>query len=189
MKNLKSRLNNPSGFTLLELMIAMVVLAFGLMGVSGMILQSVKGNAFGNQMTQASALVQDKIEELRNQAYTDLFKTCSTGGYPVVCTAAPIGMADSAGPNDGGTGGDAYTGGGGDGLWTYQYASPPAANPLPPGMTLVWGVKRNYPQPKLIWLTACAIWGGVPAANECNLTTHTNKNIHVVRIDSITGNF
>jgi hypothetical protein len=56
-------------------------------------------------------------------------------------------------------------------------------------MTLVWGVKRNYPQPKMIWLTACVIWGGVPAANECNLTTHANKKIHVVRVESVTGNF
>ncbi|MBI3994940.1 MAG: prepilin-type N-terminal cleavage/methylation domain-containing protein [Nitrospirae bacterium] len=195
MKMRKPQRLDSSGFTLLELLIAMVILAFGLMGVSGMILTSVKGNAFGNKMMQATSLAQDKIEEMRNRDYRDLYKTCGSAGYPVVCADPPANMAlDAAGvilvaANDGGTNGDELTGGGGDGFWTYKYASPPAASPLPAGMTLVWGVKRNYPQPRLIWLTACVVWGGTGAANECNLATHANKNIHVVRIESVMGSF
>lgn len=191
MKMRKLQIDNPKGFTLLELLIAMVVLAFGLMGVSGMIITSVKGNAFGNQMMRATALAQDKIEELRNTDYKQLYQTCATGGYPVVCSDDPAVLlpAESNLPNDSGINGDELTGGGGDGFWTYKYASPPAATALPAGMTLVWGVKRNYPQPKMIWLTACVVWGGTGGTNECNLTTHTNKNIHVVRVESVTGNF
>ena len=191
MKILKSHMENHAGFTLLELLIALVVLAFGLMGVSGMILSSVKGNAFGNKVMQATSMAQDKIEELRNTDYKNLYKTCGSAGFPVVCADPPATMAlDAAGlvlvaANDSGTNGDELTGGGGDGPWTYQYASPPAASPLPAGMTLVWGVKRNYPQPRMIWLTACVVWGGAGAVNECNLTTHANKNIHVVRVESV----
>ncbi|MEK6683276.1 MAG: prepilin-type N-terminal cleavage/methylation domain-containing protein [Nitrospirota bacterium] len=187
---IRGRLNN-TGFTLLELLIAMVVLAVGLMGVSGMIITSVRGNTFGNQMMQATALAQDKIEELRNTDYEPLYGSCGTGGYPVVCSDDPAVLSppESNPPNDSGTNGDELTGGGGDGLWTYKYVSPPAVSPLPAGMTLVWGVKRNYPQPRMIWLMACVVWGGTPQPNECNLTTHADKNIHVVRVESTTGNY
>jgi prepilin-type N-terminal cleavage/methylation domain-containing protein len=181
-------LDNHAGFTLLELLIALVVLAFGLMGVSGMIVSSVRGNAFGNQMMQANALAQKKIEDLRNVDYKNLYKTCGSAGYPVVCGDPPATMAtdDSLPPVDNGTTGDDLTGGANDGIWTYKYND--AVNPLPAGMTLVWGVKRNYPQPSLIWMTACVVWGGIGAFNECNLATHT-KNVHVVHVESITGNF
>ncbi len=180
---------NNAGFTLLELMIALVILAFGLMGVSGMILTSVRGNAFGAKMMQATALAQDKIEELRNTPYKTLYANCDTSGFSVVCANSPGTMLPdaAAAPNDSGTNGDELTGVSADGLWTYKYNN--AASPLPTGMTLVWGVKRNYPQPRMIWLTACVIWGGAPQPNECNLATRVDKNIHVVRVESVTGNF
>ncbi len=177
------------GFTLLELMIALVVLAVGLLGIVGMIVISIRGNAFGSQMSQANTLAQAKIEELRNMTYTGLYGNCGTAGFPVVCASAPANMADSNAPNDSGSGGDRYTGGSGDGMWTYQYAVPPAATALPTGMTLVWGVKRNYPQPRMIWIMACVVWGGPPATNECNLTPHSSKSIHVVKVESVAGNF
>jgi len=187
IKNCQTRLDDQAGFTLLELLIALVVLAFGLMGVSGMIVSSVRGNAFGNQMMQANALAQKKIEDLRNVTYKNLYQTCGSAGYPVLCVDPPAAtIDDTVLPVDDGTNGDELTGGGNDGIWTYKYDN--AVSPLPAGMTLVWGVKRNYPQPKLIWMTACVVWGGTGAFNECNLPTHT-KNVHVVHVESVRGNF
>ncbi len=176
----KGILKTSGGFTLLELLIALVVLAFGLMGVAGMILTSVKGNKFGSNMMLATSLAQDKIEELRNRDYRNLFGTCDTAGFPVVCGSPPENMPlDEAGivleaPNDSGTDGDELTGGSSDGLWTYKYNYP--AKPLPAGMTLVWGVKRNYPQPRLIWLMALAQWD-------------EKGKVHTVRVESVLGNF
>lgn len=179
MKMMRRRLNNK-GFTLLELLIALVVLAFGMMGVAGMILASVRGNAFGTMMMQVNALVQDKIEEMRNTPYLNLYATCGTAGFPVICASAPAAMPLDAGglvmetANDSGTDGDELTGGAGDGTWTYKYNN--AASPLPAGVTLVWGVKRNYPQPRMIWLTALAQW-------------QEKSKTHTVRVESVTGNF
>ena len=54
------------GFTLLEVLIGLVILAFGLLAIAGMQITSVKGNFFSNNMTQASILAQDRLEVLRN---------------------------------------------------------------------------------------------------------------------------
>lgn len=173
--------NKESGFTLLELLIALFVMAFGMLGVVGMMLISVKGNAYGKRMMEATAMAQDKIEELRNQGYPFLYAGCGIAPFPDPCNFTPGAMKESAAPNDGGSGGDALTGGAGDGIWTYEYASPPAAQPLPAGMRLVWGVRRNYPQPRLIWMVSIAQWTE-------NLGTPSQKT-HTARVESVRGSF
>ncbi|HEY5648267.1 MAG TPA: prepilin-type N-terminal cleavage/methylation domain-containing protein [Nitrospiria bacterium] len=173
-----------SGFTMIEMMIAMVILAFGLMGVTAMMLSSIRGNAFGSKMTTATTLVQDKIEELRSMDYNLLYNNCNLPGFPVVCPNAPGTMAlDDAGlilvpANDSGNTGDelweAPLTGGGDGFWTYMYQDP--APPLPYNITLVWGVRRNYPHPRMIWIAARAEW-------------REDGQLRKVEMDSIIGNF
>ena len=191
MRVMKTR----DGFTLLELLIALAVLAFGLMGVSGMVMTSVKGNAFGAQMMKANSAATDKMEEMRNVLYAAHYRNCNVKQIPAGCTGGPDNMT-SAGiqvaANDSGSAGDALTGGSGDGLWTYTFVNPADCkkNPqcLPPGMTLVWGVKRNHPQPGLVWMMSCVIWGGTGAANECYLNPHSTPEIHAVRVEAIYGN-
>jgi len=59
------------GFTLTEVMVAIVLLTFGLLALAKMQTQAVASNSFGNQLTQATFLAQDKVEELRllNECY------------------------------------------------------------------------------------------------------------------------
>ena len=176
---IKKRLRGCKGFTLLELMIALVILAIGLMGVSGMILTSVRGNAFGSRMMQATALAQDKIEEMQNSRYKSLYADCRMAGFPITCPNPPGTMPlDADGlvqvsANDSGANGDEISG---DGVWTYQYDNATGPEPLPAGMTLIWGVKRNYPQPRLVWIMAAAQW-------------KEKLKTHEVRVESIIGNF
>ena len=59
------RLKDREGFTLLEVMIAMVILAIGLLGLASMHIMAIKGNSFGQQMTVASTMAQNQLEQFR----------------------------------------------------------------------------------------------------------------------------
>lgn len=63
---------NHHGFTLIEVLIGLVILAIGLLAVAGMQLISIKGNYFSSSLTQATILAQDKMEELKNLPYANL---------------------------------------------------------------------------------------------------------------------
>ena len=49
----------------------MIILAIGVLAVTGMQITSLNGNYFSNSLTQASYLAQDRIEFLRNKPITD----------------------------------------------------------------------------------------------------------------------
>jgi type IV pilus modification protein PilV len=57
---------NTKGFTLIEVLVGLIILAVGLLGVAGMQITSVKGNSFSNNLTQASYVAQDRLEYLKN---------------------------------------------------------------------------------------------------------------------------
>jgi type IV pilus assembly protein PilV len=62
---------NKKGFSLIEVLVGLVLLAIGLLAIAGMQITSVRGNFFSSNMTQASILAQDRLETLRNLAYAD----------------------------------------------------------------------------------------------------------------------
>jgi type IV pilus modification protein PilV len=62
---------NAKGFTLIEVLVGVVILAIGLLGIAGMQLTSVKGNYFSNNLTQASYVAQDRIEFIKNKPIAD----------------------------------------------------------------------------------------------------------------------
>ena len=55
------------GFTLIEVLVAMIVLAIGILGLAPMLVISMQGNQFSREVTEAAYLAQDRIEQLRNQ--------------------------------------------------------------------------------------------------------------------------
>ena len=61
------------GFTLLEVLMAMALLAFGILAVGSMQVTSIKANAHANQMTAASVWARDRMEGLMALAYTSAF--------------------------------------------------------------------------------------------------------------------
>jgi type IV pilus assembly protein PilV len=63
-----ARLKDKKGFTLLEVMITMLISTIGLLGLAGMQVMAIKGNSFGQQMTVASTLAQNQLEEMRQNA-------------------------------------------------------------------------------------------------------------------------
>ena len=52
------------GFTLIEIMIAMVVFLIGILGVTAMQISAVKGNSSASGLSEAVIIAQDKMEEL-----------------------------------------------------------------------------------------------------------------------------
>jgi prepilin-type N-terminal cleavage/methylation domain-containing protein len=60
---------NSKGVTLLEVMISMIILAFGILGLAPMIAISIFGNSYSNQVTLADAIALDRFEEIRSWAY------------------------------------------------------------------------------------------------------------------------
>lgn len=55
------------GFTLLEVLIAISIFAVGVLAVATMQISGTRGNRLANELTQATALAQDKIEELKSK--------------------------------------------------------------------------------------------------------------------------
>jgi len=58
-----------AGFTIIEVMVAMVFLAVGLIGIAGLHYATIAGNRSANHATLAVTLAEDKIEELKRLAY------------------------------------------------------------------------------------------------------------------------
>ncbi|MCJ7547771.1 MAG: type IV pilus modification protein PilV [Deltaproteobacteria bacterium] len=64
-------IKRSEGFTLLEVMIALVILAVGLLGLAALQLVAVKSNAFSSEMTYATMLAQQHAEVLKSLPFAD----------------------------------------------------------------------------------------------------------------------
>lgn len=61
---------NKKGFTLIEVMIGLIILAIGLLAIAGMQIASTRGNSSSKNLTQATYVAQDRLEFLRNLSLT-----------------------------------------------------------------------------------------------------------------------
>jgi len=94
--NIKAHLRNTisrrqQGFTLIEVMIALVILATGLLALMTMQIVSIRANAFSSEMTYAAMLAQSRLERIRNMPY-DSVQTISPD-ESVDASASTKGMA------------------------------------------------------------------------------------------------
>ena len=64
--------NSEKGFSLVEVLIALVILLIGMLGIMGMQYYAVSGNAASRELRQATNLGQDVIESLKSTAYGNL---------------------------------------------------------------------------------------------------------------------
>jgi prepilin-type N-terminal cleavage/methylation domain-containing protein len=62
---------NENGFTLIETLVAMVILSIALLGIAQMQLSAMQGNRSSYDMTEASALASDMIEQMVLQNWKD----------------------------------------------------------------------------------------------------------------------
>ena len=58
-------LKKSKGFSLIEVLIALVILAISLLALAGLMVTTTKNNASGAQVTEAATFAQDKLEEFK----------------------------------------------------------------------------------------------------------------------------
>jgi len=63
---------NSKGFTLIEVLVALVILAVSLLALAGLMTTTTKNNASGGHLTEAATFAQDKLEELRAMPWNSL---------------------------------------------------------------------------------------------------------------------
>jgi type IV pilus assembly protein PilV len=68
---LNKALRKQKGFTLIEVVAGLIILAIGLLGIVAMQITATKSGYFSNNVTQATIFAQDKLEYLKNLSYSD----------------------------------------------------------------------------------------------------------------------
>jgi Tfp pilus assembly protein PilV len=67
-----------AGFTILEVMIVIGILSFGLLSLAAMQIQAMKGSDRGRHATNAAAIAENKMEQLQQDDWTSI---AVTGGF------------------------------------------------------------------------------------------------------------
>jgi type IV pilus assembly protein PilV len=62
-------MRNNKGFTLVEILVAIVILAVGVCGIAALQTKNVRGTGFNKDASIATGLVQKKLEDLKNSDF------------------------------------------------------------------------------------------------------------------------
>jgi type IV pilus assembly protein PilV len=73
----KSPISIEEGFTLIEIMIALVVMSIGLTALAAVQISAIRGNAFSKRMTSAVSIVDEKLEQIKSMPYVDIVSESS----------------------------------------------------------------------------------------------------------------
>ncbi len=66
------RLHRNSGFTLIEIMIAIAIITIGIFGVMSLVITVMKGNTLSKRVTTATTIAQDKMEDFKRMGYDNV---------------------------------------------------------------------------------------------------------------------
>jgi type IV pilus assembly protein PilV len=66
-----TKLYYAKGFTLIEVLVAMLILAAGLLGVAGLTIGIIKGNLYSKNVTSATVVADQMIEGVQRVGYTN----------------------------------------------------------------------------------------------------------------------
>jgi type IV pilus assembly protein PilV len=74
----KSPISIEEGFTLIEIMIALVVMSVGLTALAAVQISAIRGNAFSKRMTTAVSIADGKMEQIKNGSYASIISESAT---------------------------------------------------------------------------------------------------------------
>ena len=63
--------NNNNGFTLMEVLVAMLILSVGLLGMAALITGIINSNKLSNRISTATVLAQDKMEDIKRLGFSN----------------------------------------------------------------------------------------------------------------------
>ena len=87
METLGRKINEESGFTVIETAIAMVVMMVGALAISALFLFSLQNNVGGGDRAQAMAVAQQQMEQMRSVKFDDSTLAVGTTTLPTVVSA------------------------------------------------------------------------------------------------------
>ena len=64
------KIDNNKGFTLMEVLVAMVILTVGLLGTAALITGIISSNKLSNRISTATTCAQDKMEDIKRLGYS-----------------------------------------------------------------------------------------------------------------------
>jgi prepilin-type N-terminal cleavage/methylation domain-containing protein len=68
---MKKKMKKTLGFTLIEVLTALTILAIAMLGIIPMVVSTIRANTFGSKMSRATELAQDKLEEIRRMEFNN----------------------------------------------------------------------------------------------------------------------
>jgi type IV pilus assembly protein PilV len=74
----QSPISIEEGFTLIEIMIALVVMSIGLTALAAVQISAIRGNAFSKRMTTAVSIADGKMEQIKNGSYASIISESAT---------------------------------------------------------------------------------------------------------------
>ena len=74
-------LRETNGFTLIEILIATVIITIVSLGATSLTVGIMRGNSFSKRLTTAITLAQDRLEDVKRLGYTNVGTAAGTQNY------------------------------------------------------------------------------------------------------------
>lgn len=94
----RARRRGERGFTLIEVTVALGILATGLLAVAAAQLYAMRGGRSGRHTTDAAEIAQSQIEALQRMDWDDAGLAATGGWVPAVAQVVPVQVVTSGGP-------------------------------------------------------------------------------------------
>jgi type IV pilus assembly protein PilV len=72
------------GFTLIEILIATVIITVAFLGVASLTIGIMRGNSFSKRLTTATTLAYDRLEEIKRLGYSNVGTAVGTENYGTI---------------------------------------------------------------------------------------------------------
>lgn len=93
----RSKSRSDDGFSLIEVLVALTILAVGLLALALLQTTAIKGNSLAAKSTVATNLAQDQMEQFRHTAWTAIGSSPATGYDTATMTPVYANLPGSAG--------------------------------------------------------------------------------------------